>query len=95
MATDKLVVNAPDLTEMEPPLYANTFHVSFTPYDFRVTFSLLSPFMDGLPAEAVGVGEVVLPAAAVESFLDILRAELNEFVERYGRPQPALQQSVG
>ena len=95
MDPHKLTVREPDLTATAEPVYANVVHVSFTPYDFRVTFSLLSTPHDGAEPESLvgpfvprGVAEVIMPAAAVEAFADLLRSELRQFVERFGEPQP-------
>jgi len=98
---EKLIVGLPDLTDAGRPVYANVAHVSWTPYDFRLTFSLLVPSHDGAPpgrpdAPSVprAVAEVVMPAAAVGSLADLLRTELNEFVDRLGAPQPHLRQTA-
>ena len=95
MDPHKLTVRDPDLTATADPVYANVVHISFTPYDFRVTFSLMSTPLDGSePGSLVGpfvprgVAEIVMPAAAVEAFADLLRSELRQFVERFGEPQP-------
>ena len=37
-----LAVGPPDLSMVGAPVYANVAHTTFTPYDFRVTFSLLT-----------------------------------------------------
>jgi Protein of unknown function (DUF3467) len=94
---EKLVVGLPDLTDAGRPVYANVAHVSWTPYDFRITFSLLVTPHDGAaPARPDAtfvpraVAEVVIPAAAVESLTDLLRTELSRFVDRMGAPQPHL-----
>jgi hypothetical protein len=94
----QLIVEKPDLSMAAPPVYANVVHVSFTPFDFRVTFSLLStphdlPAGDAFaPVEAPrAVAEVVLPAAAIESVIDLLRTELSEFSGRFGAPRAVLQ----
>lgn len=63
-----LAVRAPDLSTVGEPDYANIVHVSYTPYDFRVTFSLLmTPHEQGAPAPGAltprAVREVVLPTA--------------------------------
>jgi hypothetical protein len=67
--------------------------VSFTPYDFRITFSLLSASIasGALLSEAPqAVAEVVIPAAAVEPVIDLLRGELDRFAEEFGSPRPGL-----
>jgi hypothetical protein len=95
-------VGLPDLTTATPPVYANVAHTSFTPYDFRITFSLLTLPHDQAPGPARGpdvisltpraVAQVVLPAAAMDSVVELLRAELGRFVEQFGPPQPTLTQ---
>jgi hypothetical protein len=42
-----LVVEPPDTSASELPRYANVVHVSSTPYDFRLTFSVLQTPPDG------------------------------------------------
>lgn len=101
MSPQEIKVAAPDLTMSAAPVYANVAHVSYTPYDFRITFSLLmaphdqpaaNPLDAGLTPR--GVVEVVLPAAAVDSLAELLRAEMGDFVERFGAPQPQLRRSA-
>jgi Protein of unknown function (DUF3467) len=95
-----MIVGPPDLTNCAPPLYANVAHVSYTPFDFRLTFSLLSAPKDGqqpggLEAPTLmpqAVAELVLPAAAVPALVDVLRAELDQFTRRFGTPVPSSQQ---
>jgi hypothetical protein len=93
---EPLVVELPDLEDVGVPIYANITHVSYTPYDFRITFSLLStphdasddrPFTPKSPPRAVA--EIVLPAAAVASLADLLRARLEAYTGRFGAPSPA------
>ena len=93
-------IGLPDLTTAAPPVYANVAHTSFTPYDFRITFSLLTLPHDQSPAAGVeleavsltpqAVVQVVLPAAAMDSVVELLRAELDRFIERFGPPEPAV-----
>jgi hypothetical protein len=82
-----------------PPIYANTAHVSCTPFDFCVSFSLLCPpdASDGAGAEIPSlvprpVAEVVMPAAAVAALIDLLRSELDDFTSAFGPPVPAPHQ---
>ena len=62
-----LPVEAPDVTADTPaPIYANVAHTSFTPYDFRITFSLLTQRHDRPPVPGPGTGALTLdpePAA--------------------------------
>ena len=101
MDAEKLVVGLPDLTDAGRPVYANVAHVSWTPYDFRLTFSLLvtphggaAPARPDSPFVPHAVAEIVMPAAAVESLADLLRTELTDFVDRLGAPQPHLRQTA-
>jgi len=101
MEAQKPLVGLPDLADAERPVYANVAHVSWTPYDFRITFSLLMTPHDETRfrlAEAAmvphGVAEVVMPAQAVESLAELLRSELKEFADRFGAPQPQLHHSA-
>ena len=94
-----LAVKAPDVSGLGLPIYANVAHVSSTPYDFRITFSMLTTSLDGsagLVAEPPqAIAEVVIPVGAVESLVDLLRAELGRFVDEFGEPRPAISRSDG
>jgi Protein of unknown function (DUF3467) len=89
-----MIVGPPDLTTCGPPLYANVASVSYTPFDFRVTFALLSvpqnaPASSGLDAPTLvprAVAELVLPPAAMPGLVDVLRTELSQFHRRFGMP---------
>jgi hypothetical protein len=94
-----LAVQAPDVSSLGAPTYANVAHVSSTPYDFRITFSLLSVSPDS-KAELVAdrpraMAEVVFPAGAMESLVEVLRSELDRFVDEFGAPRPIVQRSHG
>jgi hypothetical protein len=41
------------------------------------------------------VVQVVLPAAAMDSVVELLRAELDRFVERFGPPEAAVVKATG
>jgi hypothetical protein len=98
MDTRNVMVGVPDLSTSPAPFYANIAHVSFTPYDFRITFSLLmTPYENEGSASITpprAVAEVVLPAAAIDSFADILRDQLDRFTREFGRPEPRLRQTA-
>lgn len=96
-----LALGNPNLTSAELPTYANVVHVSSTPFDFRLTFSLLltphdQPRSDGFVASESprAVAEVIMPAAAVHSLLELVRNELAVFTERFDEPRPALLQTA-
>jgi hypothetical protein len=93
-----LVVAPPDMTDAELPMYANVVHISSTPFDFRLTFSILQtphggprsdPFAPSAPPRLVC--EVAMPVAAVESLIDVLKHEVEEYTNRFGAPQRVLQ----
>ena len=94
-----LAVDAPDVSALGPPLYANVAHVSSTPYDFRITFSLLSTQKDGragvVAERQQAIAEVLFPAGAMESLVDLLREELDRFVDEFGPPRPNVHRSDG
>lgn len=94
-----LAVDAPDVSALGPPAYANVAHVSSTPYDFRITFSLLSTSKNGsagfVAERPQAVAEMVFPVGAVESLIDLLREELDRFVEEFGPPRPNVHRSDG
>jgi hypothetical protein len=95
-------IETPDLATAGVPVYANVVHTSFTPYDFRITFSLLTvphdqPGGAGTEPEVVSltpqaVAQVVLPAGALASVVDLLRAQLDQFIDQFGAPQPSVAQ---
>jgi hypothetical protein len=94
-----LSVGPPDVTADTPaPIYANVAHTSFTPYDFRITFSLLTqphdrspvpgPAPDVLTLDPEAVAQIVVPAGSVGALIDLLRTALDRFEEEFGEPQP-------
>jgi hypothetical protein len=88
-----VTVDPPDVSALGAPAYSNVAHVSFTPYDFRITFSLLTASLDSgaLMSDAPrAVAEVVIPAASVGPLADLLRGELDRFIEAFGPPRPGL-----
>jgi hypothetical protein len=98
MEISPLVIQPPDLSELGVPMYANVVHVSSTPHDFKLTFSFLASPIDqpdaATPAVPKAVGEVVLPASAVDALLDVIKVEKGRFAERYGSPRPVLQEAA-
>jgi hypothetical protein len=93
-----LVIQPPDLGDLGLPMYANVVHVSSTPHDFKITFSFLaSPIDQPEPATPVvpkAVGEVVLPASAIDALLDVVKVEMERFADRHGSPRPVPQQAA-
>lgn len=98
-----LAVGLPDMSTVGAPVYANVAHTTSTPYDFRLTFSLLTVPDDdgGGPSALAGmvmapraVAQVVIPAGAVESVVDLLRAELDRYVDEFGPPRPTVVRSA-
>jgi hypothetical protein len=95
-----VATGTPDLVTAAVPVYANVVHTSFTPYDFRITFSLLTvphdepggrgPEPEVLSLTPQAVAQVVLPAGALESVVDLLRTQLDQFIDQFGPPQPAI-----
>jgi hypothetical protein len=83
---------------MNAPVYANVIHVSHTPFDFRVTFSLLATpqedSADGggvIPRPVVAlnpttVAELALPPATIDAFIDLLRQQLKDYTAQFGSP---------
>ncbi|MDQ1500204.1 MAG: hypothetical protein QOI86_3544 [Actinomycetota bacterium] len=94
-----LDVDSPDVSTVGPPVYANIAHVSYTPYDFRLTFSVLPTPHDHrnsvIAAPPRAVVDVVLPIGTVEAMVDLLRAEFDRFVEEFGSPTPRVQPADG
>jgi hypothetical protein len=99
VAGQQLVVDRPDLSDAGRPFYANVAHVAYTPFDFRLTFSLLASPRDGadldplLPEERPDVvAEIVIPVAAVDSLTDLLGTALASYQEHFGAPGPQVRQ---
>src|SRR3954454_23532174 len=96
LITPSLTIAPPDVSTVGPPVYANTASVTFTPYDFRITFSLLTvPHDQGSVPEAArdasvltprAVAELVIPAGEASLLADLLTTELKEYVRRFGEP---------
>jgi hypothetical protein len=100
VAEQQLVVDLPDTSVAGRPFYANVSHVTHTPFDFRLTFSLLArprpgADVDPLVAEERPdvVAEIVIPVAAVSSLIDLLKAELSSYQSRFGSTGPQLRQA--
>ena len=99
MIAPSMTIAPPDLSTVGPSDYANTANVTFTPYDFRITFSLLThPHDEGSvpePSAVVltprAVAEVVIPAGAVGQLADVLQAQLKQYVQRFGEPRRGLE----
>jgi hypothetical protein len=98
-----LAIGLPDMSTVGAPVYANVAHANSTPYDFRLTFSLLTVPHDeaGDPTALAGmvmapraVVQVVIPAGAVESVVDLLRAELDRYIDEFGPPRPTVVRSA-
>jgi hypothetical protein len=97
LTTQAFTIAPPDVSAVAPFVYGNTASVTFTPYDFRITFSLLTlPHDQGSvpqpPPGAVvltprAVDEVVIPAGEASQLADLLKAELKEYVQPFGEPQ--------
>jgi hypothetical protein len=103
MQRHDLAVGLPDMSTVGAPVYANVAHANSTPYDFRVTFSLMTVPHDevGGPSALAGmvmvpraVAQVVIPVGAVESVVDLLRAELDRYVDEFGPPRPTVARSA-
>jgi hypothetical protein len=92
LTTPSLTIAPPDVSTVGPPVYANTASVTFTPYDFRITFSLLTVPHDQVSAPDAlvltprAVAEVVIPAGEAGLLADLLTAELKQYVRRFGEP---------
>ena len=96
LTTPSLTIGTPDVSTVGLPVYANTTRVAFTPYDFRITFSLLTfphdrtsvqePAPDALVLTPRAVAEVVIPAGGASLLADLLAAEFKQYVRRFGEP---------
>ena len=95
----ELEVRRPDLRGIGAQTYANVVHVTSTPYDFRLTFSLMQtphdqPASEVFVAEEApqAVAEILLPAGGIEAVLAAVRHELDIYAERFGTPHPMAHQ---
>ena len=88
-------IGPPDMGEYLRPQYANTVNVNFTPYDFKILFSLLTiPIAapkgatPGKPVELhpVGVAEVVIPASVMHATIALLQRQFDLYLNQYGAP---------
>ena len=92
LTTSALTIAPPDVSAVGVPVYANTATATFTPYDFRITFSLLTfphdegSVPDGLVLTPRAVAEVVIPAGGASLLADLLAAEFKQYVRRFGEP---------
>ena len=96
LTTPSLTIGTPDVSTVGLPVYANTTRVAFTPYDFRLTFTLLSfphqrpSVLEPAPVALVltprAVTEVVIPPGEASQLTDLLSAELKQYVQRFGEP---------
>jgi hypothetical protein len=91
---------APELSSGPTPTYANVSHVSHTPFDIRLTFSLLrAPLEEGsspggavavdvplMSVQPTAVAEIVMPPEGVEALIDVLRDELDRYRDEVARP---------
>ncbi|HZA79027.1 MAG TPA: hypothetical protein VE623_21840 [Acidimicrobiales bacterium] len=95
-----LAVGLPDLSTAAATVYANVAHATFTPYDFRLTFSLLIAPHDQTSGDTTdiaavalaprAVAQIVVPAGAVGSLVDLLRAAFDRYIEQFGPPRPTV-----
>jgi hypothetical protein len=99
MAARSTTWQPPDLTSGPTPSYANVTHVSHTPFDVRLTFSLLeAPLEDGssgvgvavdtplISVRPTAVAEIVMPPQGVEARIDVLRGEHDRYRDEVGTP---------
>jgi hypothetical protein len=96
LTTPSLTIGSPDVSTVDLPVYANTASVTFTPYEFRITFSLLTfphdqgsvprPASDALVLTPRAVTDVMIPAGEAGLLADLLTAELKQYVRRFGEP---------
>ena len=83
-------IRPPDISSASVPTYANVTHVSHTPFDVRLTFSLIATPHEEQPAPSVAltpvaVAEVIMPPSAAEALVELLRTELGELNDQPGR----------
>src|SRR3954464_15004076 len=94
--TPSLTIASPDISTLGLPIYANTATVTFTPYDFRLTFSLMRvphdqdaaarPPADAFVLTPQAVVEVMVPPGEARVLSDLLAAEFKQYVGKFGEP---------
>jgi hypothetical protein len=85
-------IGAPEMGEYLRPQYANTVASNFTPWDFRIIFSLLAipPQVPGsgknVEVHPQAVADIVLPAAVMHSLIALLQRQFDQYLDQYGAP---------
>lgn len=77
------------------PVYANFANVSFSPYDFRVTFALAKAPRPGPETEAAqssgnlnpeAVADLVVPVGMIPGLIQALSTSYSQYLTNYGIP---------
>ena len=77
------------------PVYANTLNINFTPYDFKLTFSLLNMPLEIPPGADPGepievhpsaVAEVIVPATLMHALISVINDQFDRYLEQFGPP---------
>lgn len=88
-------VGPPTQPEYLRSVYANHLNVTFSPHDFRFTFSLLEmPLEVPEDAEAGGrielrphaVANVVVPASMMHALMSLLQQQFSRYLTQFGPP---------
>ena len=85
-------VNIPDYMK---PLYANYVSVNHTPWDFRLTFSVVKAPVPGPEREEAerqatllgeAVADLMIPASLMHGLISALTSNFDTYIKQYGPP---------
>lgn len=87
-------VGAPIEPDFLRPVYANQLNMTFTPHDFKMTFSYLALPNEPPTADADGkveirptaVASVVIPATLMHAVMGVLNAQFDKYLQQFGPP---------
>lgn len=90
----QITIGKPEIPEYLRPTYANLVNGNFTPYDFRLVFSLLTTPVGGPPDGAgsvvevhpVAVADIVIPASVMHGLISLLQEQFNAYLDQFGAP---------
>ncbi len=86
-------IGPPELPEYLRSTYANIVAANFTPYDFRLVFSLLTTPLDmgaddsgTVTLRPTGVADIIIPASVMHGLISLLQEQFNLYLDQFGAP---------
>jgi hypothetical protein len=87
-------VGAPVEPDFLRPVYANQLNMTFTPHDFKLTFSYLAlpneppvPGPDGtVQIRPTAVASVVIPATLMHALMSVFNTQFDKYLQQFGPP---------